>query len=76
MDQIALNFFPLLSDDFVVTLYRMPFVENDRPSSGEEEAVRRMLEVDGARRPYWTLFQEVPSSTKFEYHAPMCYKNP
>ena len=41
MDQIALNFFPLLSDDFVVTLYRMPFVENDRPSSGEEEAVRR-----------------------------------
>ena len=66
MDQIALNFFPLLSDDFVVTLYRMPFVEDDRPSSGKEEAVRRMLEVDGARRPYWTLFQEVPSSTKFE----------
>lgn len=66
MDDIALNFFPLISDDYTFTLYRMPFVENARPSSGDEEAVRRMLGVDGERRPYWTLFQEVPGSTKFE----------
>ena len=66
MDEIALNFFPLLSQDFTVTLYRMPFVENHRPSSGDEEAVRRMLEVDGELCPYWTLFQRVPGSTKFE----------
>ena len=67
MDQIALNFFPLSSDDFSVTLYRMPFVEGgERPSSGSEEAVRRMLEVDGERRPYWTLFQQVPGATQFE----------
>ena len=66
MDEIALNFFPVLSDNFAVSLYRMPFVENDRPSSGDEEAVRRMLEVDGEWRPYWTLFQQVPGSTRFE----------
>ena len=34
--------------------------------SGEEEAVRRMLDLDGERRPYWTLFQHFPGSTKFE----------
>ena len=66
MDQIALNFFPLLSDDFTVTLYRLPFLEGERPSSGSEQAVRRMLEVEGERRPYWTLFQQVPGGTKFE----------
>ena len=66
MDKIALNFFPVLSDDFAVALYRMPFVENERPSSGDEEAVRRMLEVDSEWRPYWTLFKHVPGSTKFE----------
>ena len=65
MDKIALNFFPVLSYDFAITLYRMPFVENDRPASGDEQAVRRMLDVDGEWRPYWTLFQQVPGSTKF-----------
>ena len=69
MDKIALNFFPVLSEDFAVTLYRMPFVETARPSSGDEQAVRRMLEVDGERSLYWTLFQQAPGSTKFECPA-------
>ena len=32
----------------------------------KRKPVRRMLDVDGEWRPYWTLFQHVPGSTKFE----------
>ena len=66
MDEIALNFVPLSSDDFALVLYCMPFAQPERPRSGDEQAVRRMLDLDGERRPYWTLFQEIPGSTKFE----------
>ena len=63
MDEISLNFFPLLSDDFSFTLYHMPFDEDNRPNTVDEEAVRRMLDVDGERRPYWTLFRQMADST-------------
>ena len=66
MDQIALNFLPLLSEDFTITLFRVPFVEGERPCYGGESAVRRTLDVDGKWRPYWTLFQDVPGSARFE----------
>ena len=57
MRGVALNFFPLETRDFTVTLYRLPYVEGRRPTAGSEEAARRSLEVDGIRDYYWTLFQ-------------------
>ena len=64
MDRIALNFFPLSSDQFKFTLYRLPFEEGEKPRAGDEKAVRRTLEVAGERRPYWTLFQQIEGSTE------------
>ena len=49
MRGVALNFFPLETRDFAITLYRLPYVEGKRPKVSSEEAVRRSLEVDGIR---------------------------
>ena len=58
MRGVALNFFPLKTHEFTITLYRHPYVESKRPVAGDEQAVRRSLEIDGERNDYWTLFQE------------------
>ncbi len=58
MRGIALNFFPLETEQFTTTLYRLPFVEGERPICGNEEAVRRHLVVNGESDSYWTLFQQ------------------
>ncbi len=64
MRGIALNFFPLKTDQFTITLYRLPFVEGKRPRCGDEKAVRRNLKVNGEYHPYWTLFQRSEGTTK------------
>lgn len=64
MRGIALNFFPLETDEFNITLYRLPFVEGERPTSGDEEAVRRSLKINGEYQSYWTLFQQTEDATK------------
>ena len=60
MRGIALNFFPLTTDQFTIALYYLPFVEGERPKAGDEEAVRRHLKIDGKRDYYWTFFQQPP----------------
>ena len=64
MRGIALNFFPLKTDQFTITLYRLPSGEGERPRCGDEEAVCRNLKVNGAYHPYWTLFQQTEDATK------------
>ncbi len=64
MRGIALNFFPLKTEQFTITLYRLPFVEGGRPRCGDEEAVQRNLKINGEYHPYWTLFQQTEGSTK------------
>lgn len=64
MRGVALNFFPLATDQFTITLYRLPFIEGKRPKAGDEEAVRRYLGVNGTSDPYWTLFQPADGSTE------------
>ena len=59
MAGIALNVFPLTSSQFTFVLYRLPYTEGDRPSVGDELAVRRSLCIDGSRDDYWTLFQQI-----------------
>ena len=63
-NNITLNFFPLATERFNITVYRVPFIEGERPRYGNNLASQRTLEVDGKRDKYWTLFQEVPGSTK------------
>ena len=64
MPGIALNFFPIETDDFTITLYCLPFVEGERPTSGDEEAIRRRLKVNGEYESYWTLFQRTEDATE------------
>ena len=63
---VALNFFPLTTDDFTITLYRLPFVEDNRPKIQGEEAVRRFLVINGEEGYYWTLFQQTNDGTEVE----------
>lgn len=64
MRGIALNFFPLATDQFRFTLYRLPYSEGERPDLVAERAVRRYFGVDGDKIPYWTLFQKIEGSTE------------
>ncbi len=64
MRGIALNFFPLKTDEFTIRLYRLPFIEGERPICGDEEAVRRHLVVDGESDSYWTLFQQTEGAVE------------
>lgn len=64
MRRVVLNFFPLATEQFTITLYRFPFVEGERPTCGEEEAVRRHLDVDGKHDLCWTFFQQSEDGTE------------
>lgn len=57
MRGIALNFFPVTTDHFTITLYRLPYVEGKRPQTAGEEAIQRTLEIQGEHARYWTMFQ-------------------
>ena len=64
MHTVALNFFPITTYDFAIRTYRFPFVENARPTAGEEQAARRSLVVNGTRDVYWTLFGASDNGTE------------
>ena len=64
MDSVALNFFPLKTDQFTISLYRLPYLEGARPIIGDEQAVRRNLPINGERENYWTSFEPMEGSTK------------
>ena len=64
MRGIALNFFPLSTEEFTFTLHRLPYLEGERPELDGEQAVRRSLEVDGEKKLYWTLFQKTQGSAE------------
>ena len=64
MRGIALNFFPLATHHFEITVYHHPFVEGKPPTATDEKAVQRNLEIDGKRDYYWTLFQQTKGGTK------------
>ena len=64
MRGIALNFFPLATNEFNITVYCAPFVEGKRPEVGGELGVRRYLSVNGKREYYWTLFEPFANGIK------------
>ena len=68
-NSIALNFFPLETEQFQITLYRLPFIRGERPEFNNEKAVRRTLNVNDNFDEYWTLFQEPPDSIKQEVQS-------
>ena len=57
MQRIVLNFFPLATAEFTIRLYRLPYVEGDPPTIGDEAAVRRRLLVNGTYDFFWTSFE-------------------
>ena len=67
MRGVALNFFPLKTSQFSIKHYRLPYIEELRPNSGDEVAVLRHFKaIDGEFIPYWTLFQNTKDSTEVE----------
>lgn len=65
MPGVALNFFPLSTDDFSIAIHRLPFEEGHRPEFDGEMAVKRWLpDGSGKRTCYWTLFQAQEQATE------------
>ena len=64
-----MNFFPLETNQFTITLYRLPYVEGAPPILEDEVGVRRNLEVDGTRDLYWTSFQPPEGGIEIELEA-------
>lgn len=57
MQGIALNFLPVLTRDFRITMYVVPNHGDERPVHADESAVLRRLREGEEYKPYWTLFQ-------------------
>lgn len=57
MQGIALNFLPVLTQDFRITMYVVPSRGDERPVHAGEVAVLRRLREGEEYKPYWTLFQ-------------------
>ena len=69
MSGIALNFFPLATDQFTFSVNCLPFVEGECPSIGDEKAVCRKLVIDGDSNLYWTVFQQLKGGTEVVCNA-------
>ena len=57
MQGIALNFLPVLTQDFRITIYAAPSRGEERPVYAGERAVLRHLREGEEYKPYWTLFR-------------------
>ena len=57
MQGIALNFLPVLTRDFRITMYAVPSRGEERPVYAGERAVLRRLKEGEEYKPYWTLFE-------------------
>ena len=45
---IAINLFPVATEHLAFALYRLPFVEGERPECSGEQGVMHRIEVDGS----------------------------
>ena len=66
MQGIALNFLPVLTRDFRVTMYSVPFRGEERPVYAGERAVLRHFEEDGNYKPYWTVFEAFDGARRLD----------
>ncbi len=57
MRGVALNFLPVLTQDFRIPIYIVPSQGEEKPVLGGESAVLRYLRKDKEYKPYWTLFK-------------------
>ena len=57
MQAIALNFLPVLTRNFRITIYAVPFRGEERPVHADEEAVLRHLDEGEEYKRYWTFFE-------------------
>ena len=66
MQRIALNFLPILTEDFRVTMYAVPRHGRERPVHAGESAVLRRLREGEEYLPYWTLFQAFDGAERLD----------
>lgn len=63
--RISVNFFPLETENFDYTVYRLPYIEGEKPNFIDDvySSIRR-LSVNGVWDRYWVFFEEVPDGIK------------
>lgn len=66
MSRIALNFFPVATDRFTITLYRLNVGGQERPPCDEGRVVRRYLKTNEEGEYHWCTFEPRPDATKIE----------
>ncbi|MYF10108.1 MAG: hypothetical protein F4229_03800 [Gammaproteobacteria bacterium] len=66
MQKIALNFLPVLSRNFQITMFAVPFHGEERPAHAGEEAILRHLGEGEDNKPYWTLFQRFEGAKRVD----------
>lgn len=66
MQGIALNFLPILTRDFRITTYVVPYTEEQRPAHASEKATMRRLCLDEEYKPYWTFFEAVDGARRVD----------
>ena len=66
MQGIALNLLPILTREFRIAVYAVPYDEAERPDQGGEQAVMRQLNEGGGYQPYWTMFEPFKGAQRLE----------
>ena len=66
MQGIALNFLPILTQDFRITMYAAPSQGRERPVCAGENAVLRSLLEGEEYTPHWTLFEAFDGARRVE----------
>ena len=66
MQGIALNLLPILTREFRIAVYAVPYDEAERPAQGGEQAVMRQLNEGGGYQPYWTMFEPFEGARRLE----------
>ena len=61
---IALNFLPIVTEDFRVQIYVIPYTGQEKPVTEHENAVMRYLDLGDGPKRYWTFFNGVSGATR------------
>lgn len=67
MQRVALNFLPVLTRDFRITMYAVPVTgEEQRPVYAGERAIMRRLAEGEEYKAYWTMFDAFDGASRMD----------
>ena len=66
MSGIALNFFPVVGDQFTIQLYRLHYAGQERPADEQGRVTRRYLRSNGDGEYCWCTFEQRADATEIE----------